>query len=570
MKSLLRSLALFLVLFLAITSLVACGSGTKGSDTTTAAGTTAGTTAPAETTAAEPAGPSWKLDTSPITIDWFFNFSWYDKVWDTEKVVLDKYITEKTGVKVNIMVPSADDGVKLSAMIASDDLPEVITTDLWTAQNDPLVKGGHLYKFMELAEKHAPGLKELIPKSMIDYSTSKYGDFYFFVSDVVCPERVKPDDRSSTGTTAIVREDLLKQVGLTVDDFKTADKFMESMKKVRDAKLKYKGLDVTPLYFGPNGGLNDTLSYMLPNMFGSRIVDDSGNLIGLWQDSKYIESLKFANKLFGEGLLTKENFTSERKQIEEKITSGTIFCLVANTADYKNPVQTLFTNDNAAKYIPLDAISLDGTPPVYVSSMGGWSTTAITTKAKNPERIIRFFEYLYSDEGQMDTLLGIKDQHYSIDSNGKVKLSDEIMKVKQENPDALTKQYGLMTFWWLWDVLYKERYVYSQAATPVDQMWSEIRYNQGKYNKVSNAFFNIDPDSGSDLSTTYNEIREYWNNQITKVVLAKDEQASDNFYKEGIAQVKKMGLDEIDKYRDTAFKKNLKDYNIDPATIYSK
>ena len=573
MKTLIRSMAVFIVFVFAIVSLSACGAGTKDSGTVEKAAdnSTADSTAPAPAQEEKkPEGPSWKQDTSPVTIDWFFNFSWYDKVWDTEKVELDKYITEKTGVTVNIMIPATDDGAKLSAMIAANEFPDVITTDLWTAQNDALVNGGHLYPLFELADQYAPEFKNMLPKSMVDFSKTKYKDFYFFVSDVYCPERMKPDDRRAVGNTIIVREDLMKQVGLTPEDFNTSDKFLESMKKVRDAKLKYKDLPVSTLYFGPNGGVGDALLYMLPSMFGARYLDASNNYSDLKLDPKHLDALLFANRLFREGLLTKENFTSERKQIEEKIASGTLFCLVAETADYRTPVQTLFSSDNAAKYIPLDAVTQDGTPPVYIQDMGGWSVTAVTKNAKKPDRIIRFLEYLYSDEGQMDTLVGIKDKHYIINADGKVQWSDEILKVKAENPDAMAKQYGLMTFWWLWDVLYKERHVYSQNSSPVDTMWNAIRYAQSKYSKTSNAFFNIDPDSSSELSTKLSEISQYWESQLTKIVLAKDEQTSISLYNAGVEQMKKMGLDEIIKYRDEKFNKNLKDYGIDPATIYTK
>ncbi|HLU23665.1 MAG TPA: ABC transporter substrate-binding protein, partial [Bacillaceae bacterium] len=42
--------------------------------------------------------PGWKEDTSPITFDWYINFSWFASKWGNDAT--SKYITEKTGVSL--------------------------------------------------------------------------------------------------------------------------------------------------------------------------------------------------------------------------------------------------------------------------------------------------------------------------------------------------------------------------------------------------------------------------------------------------------------------------------------
>ena len=71
--------------------------------------------APAATAAAE---PGWKLDTSPITINWYVNYSWYVSTWDT--ALYSQYMERKTGVKINFIVPAGNESEKLNTMIAGN------------------------------------------------------------------------------------------------------------------------------------------------------------------------------------------------------------------------------------------------------------------------------------------------------------------------------------------------------------------------------------------------------------------------------------------------------------------
>ena len=69
---------------------------------------------------AEVAG--WKANADkPIKFDWYINFSWFARHWGDSKV--SKYITQKTGVDVNFIVPAGNEAEKLNAMIAGDALP---------------------------------------------------------------------------------------------------------------------------------------------------------------------------------------------------------------------------------------------------------------------------------------------------------------------------------------------------------------------------------------------------------------------------------------------------------------
>src|SRR4029453_15649066 len=84
-----------------------------------------GNAAPAEDVKLTQDDKGWEVDKTPITFDWYINFSWFPNKWGVDST--SKYITEKTGVNVNFIVPAGNEAEKMNTMIASGSLPDFIT-----------------------------------------------------------------------------------------------------------------------------------------------------------------------------------------------------------------------------------------------------------------------------------------------------------------------------------------------------------------------------------------------------------------------------------------------------------
>lgn len=131
-----KTVLLMLGLMLAL-SATGCGnsnnasSGNKANDkpanteATAAPATDAATPAPA----ASADEPGWKSDTSPITFDWYLNFAWFPNKWGVDPT--SQYVTKKTGVNLNFIVPAGNENEKLNTLIASGKLPDFITLGFW-------------------------------------------------------------------------------------------------------------------------------------------------------------------------------------------------------------------------------------------------------------------------------------------------------------------------------------------------------------------------------------------------------------------------------------------------------
>lgn len=116
--------------------------------------------------------PSWKKDTAKAELDWYINFDWFAQSWG--KDVASKFITEDTGVSITYLGGSDD---KLNTMMASGDLPDIITMD----GSNPLVKDAEKFAIPldELAKKYDPYFLETASKpETLKFFTRDDGHIY--------------------------------------------------------------------------------------------------------------------------------------------------------------------------------------------------------------------------------------------------------------------------------------------------------------------------------------------------------------------------------------------------------
>lgn len=94
---------------------------------------------------------------------------WYNKVWDVQNSLLDRMITEETGISVEISSGGAE---KTSVLIASGDLPDVLAMPVWSSNHLrlQLENAGWVWNLNELISQYAPDLG--VPQDMIDWYTN--------------------------------------------------------------------------------------------------------------------------------------------------------------------------------------------------------------------------------------------------------------------------------------------------------------------------------------------------------------------------------------------------------------
>jgi putative aldouronate transport system substrate-binding protein len=556
-KKMVRMLGMVLAIFMFVSVFVGCG--TQKSTNAAEESTTVGTTA-AETAAAQE-GPAYSIDTSPIALDWFVNLDWFGTKWDVQKLAY-KLATEKTGVTVNFIVPTAGANEKLSTMIAADQLTDIISTEA-NAQMGLLKTANKLEPLLPLIQKEAPTFEARLPKSMIEWSTAEDGNWYQIANFFMTDAEKGPNNYYNANDTMVARKDIMEQLSITPEDFSTQEGMLAALKKVADAKLTYKDQKVIPFYTGPQAGNGELFQWVLWEMFAVPTEAKDGKLADRRYDPKNLEALKFGNTLYREGLLQKDNFTAQRLQVEEKLATGAIFCFAGNKGDYQGKFMEVFTNDNKAEYVAVGPVrALDGAKPAYGGSLGGWVHTMISKGSEKKQRAIRLLEFMYSEEGTDMMTYGIEGQTYTKQEDGHYKWTETYLKdIKEAQDKKEDDKYGLG----LWLV---HNWPYVQAREVPPSSPAEIsnaklsQFNaQFLYNNMCEG--NLAPEGDSDEAVAKKKIDDYYNLQLTKMLMADSGQAVEVIYNETLKHMDELGQESVMKVMDKKFQANKKKLGVD-------
>ena len=137
----------------------------------------------------------------PVEIYWFSDVSgWGPANWNgTDTSPALDYIRENFGITFNIEQPPTDAATKLGMMIATGDLPDMMSiTDGDTIKE--LITSGYVWEMEELLKENDPGshLLEDFPEDIKSALVSAYGGWYSFPSHMESAgnrENFPPDDQ---------------------------------------------------------------------------------------------------------------------------------------------------------------------------------------------------------------------------------------------------------------------------------------------------------------------------------------------------------------------------------------
>lgn len=503
--------------------------------------------------------PAWKTVNDPVTLSWYTGVAGYSKKWDATNTYIDKIITEETGVTVDFLHAGNDVNAEFNVMMATNNLPDIITLDRWNSTSliQTLMESGKVAPLNELIEQNAPYFSSLLPQSMIDWYTQADGNFYAIPNYYVSPEmldqypEVKSDFYERSNGQIFVRKDIMEQLGITLEDLRQEDTLIEALKKVQAANIQYNGVTVAPIYFGDKDKyIADSLG-VLAGSFGAVSEAEDGSYIDQRTTPEYKNMLQFVNALARENLLSLENFTSARNQVEEKLTQGAVFMMVGSIADYKSPVTQLYQADSNAVYVNVDAIhSNDGSLPQYGRALNkGWTLTFVNKNSKNADRAIQFIEYLYSEHGQTVSYFGKEGETFSVTADGKYKLNEEIETAFAEDWNAASKQWGMESIWWMVNDVWLNS-VREVNETELSKYIDSLFYGNSNYMfsndqlDSGNLFDAYEP--GSKEANAESKISVYWSQMVPKMIFAKSDDEFEKLYTDTMSTMDNLGLPDIE------------------------
>lgn len=432
MKHIILRLTSALMFLLITASLFANGNGENSSEAAT-------------NLTADQAG--WMVDTSPVEFDWYLHFSWFGREWGDDPT--SRYITEKTGVDINFIVPAGSESEKLNTLIAGDQLPDIITLGWWESQIADMIDGEMLYPLDELADKYDPYFFKVASPARLGWYEREDGHVYGYPNASYAPEHYEMFDIPST-STFLVRKDMYEAIGSP--SMRTPEGFLAALEAARAMFPEVNGNPLIPFglqNFHESG--NDALEYLLadflaiPKQVNGKLVDRTAHP----EFKKWMKVLREANE---RGLITPDVYIDQRPQIEEKQEQGRYFSMLYRNSDLRNQQMSLYQNDPESIFIAVDGpgnANMDD-PMLPGGGISGWTVTLISKNCEDPARAIRFLSYYLSEEGQHDFTLGAPGQWETVD--GQDQLTAEANKLLVDDRSAYDGQYGgQQTFWMLMD-----------------------------------------------------------------------------------------------------------------------
>ncbi|HOK00071.1 MAG: extracellular solute-binding protein [Treponemataceae bacterium] len=492
--------------------------------------------------------PGWKLNKdTPITFDWYINFSWFARQWGDSAV--SKYITQKTGVNVRFIVPAGNEAEKMNSMIAGNTLPDLITIGWWEGQVPMMIDAGLVLPLDVLAQQYDPYFFKVANPQKLGWYRQADGHVYGYPNASYTPQDYeKLKGKLTSNQTFLVRKDIYEAIGKP--DMTTPEGFLNAL---RAAKAKFPtvgGQPLIPIGFQEFTDVgNASLEGYIQNFLAIPYEKD-GKIYDRSTDPDYIRWLKMFRKANEEGLLATDIFVDKRSQIEEKAAQGRYFALLYQNWDMQAAQMALYNRDPNMVYIAVDGPKNSRKDPHTLAGQGisGWTITLISKNCKDPARAIQFLTYLISEEGQFDTYFGIPDVTYTM-KNGVPQLLPEIEKLDQTDKNAQETKYGVQyTYWMLMDNPWADQWgaKYSPAlAQP--QLWTR------PYVRSFAAYDNLQLTPGSDEALIAEEIARRWGRDLPRLLRAKTDAEFDQIWNElqkfkqdkGIAKVQAVQTEKM-------------------------
>ncbi|MHA7965455.1 extracellular solute-binding protein [Paenibacillus sp. CAU 1782] len=521
-------------------------------------------------------------DGSPVMLSWFSDVSGWNppSPWSLDSKTVEGVITEKTGVSFQFDIPAQDGGTKLSLMLVSNkDLPDIMTITDDTLMKK-LIDAGKVWDLDEFLKQYSSDshlLNGSFPEDIKTALIERDGGWYAFPShmDSLDAREIYPPSSDFYADAANFRdngsimfnEQIMEQAGITVDDLKTEAGVLAAMEKVKG--LKVNGVPVTPLRIDGknynsitigNPGHGGTTLGVLQRMFGAMAVDKDGNYRDIILADESKDAIAFLFKAANAGYFDPSQMTTDDSK--ESIKSGAVFAFIGNSAN------TGFADEDSPStwVTPGPVISNKGATPVHGKSLKagtGWMNTVIAKTAKNPERIAKFLNYMTSDEGLLLNYYGFEGEGYTLDANGLA-----IQTKADAEQAAEFSKIGVFAFWPFHNIAWHDHATVAPTdIRGVDSIMAmQVQTTLGKESQL----YDLSPlampsnfiEAGSSLDNAKLEIKAYLESQISKMVLAKDEAAFNQLYDDMIAQVKKMGIDDINAKINEQFHKQEEVYGI--------
>jgi len=363
--------------------------------------------------------------------------------WNNNNPVA-RVLTAKTGVRFEMEYTEGNSEDTARLMLADRSYPDIIYTK---GSQDEFIKAGAFIPLDNLIEQYGANIKKFYAENLkrLRYSLDDPSIYYLGSFPI-------KDEASDPQEGFRLQLAVLKELGYprlrTLADFEAALRTYKERYPVIDGKPTI-GLSliaddwrflisVTNYAVFATGAPNDGEWYIDP------VTHEA-----ILHHKRPVEReyFRWLNHMHNTGLLDPESFVQTYAQYLAKIASGRVLGLIDAKWDIANTESRLRQENKAERTyasLPLtlseDYLFSEFYAACYSSRWG----ISITDHCEDPVAVIRFFDYLLSEEGQILVHWGVPRLHYQIDKEHKRFFTPEQLE-KRNDPNAQTTE-GVFMF----------------------------------------------------------------------------------------------------------------------------
>ena len=345
-----------------------------------------------------------------------------------------EYVNEqmnKVGINVEfVAVPRADEVTKMQTMVGSGTAPDLTLTYTYSYVEDYFNQGGiwDLSEFID-GEDQAKNIKSYIGEDVLDIGRNADGALYGIVAK-----------RATTAQTNLfIRKDWLDALGLGIPS--TTDELYQAIEQMvknnPDGQTKVVGSRL----WGIGDAGRNTVSLAFSELGGDQKELDISNGFDYYYDPGYREFVRFANKLYNNGLMDKEYYTETTDTFNSDLVNGEVGFFEAEV-NYSVDIlrgsllKTLQENKPTADIVsipPLENVN-DGNRYATTYAPGGLiAFCPKTADAETVEACMTYLDWMCTEAGGHVLYHGFEGEHYELDEAGIPIVKDAAFNAKDKD-----------------------------------------------------------------------------------------------------------------------------------------
>ncbi|KIL41458.1 hypothetical protein SD70_07445 [Gordoniibacillus kamchatkensis] len=378
---------------------------------------------------------------------------------NTKSPVFD-YIFERTNVRLDLELAATNYAQRAQTIVATNSLPDVMKIPNGSPYFAEAAKNG---LFLPLDDYMAdlPNLSKIMKQDKEIEKNKVDGKLYSFP--------VLGQWKLQLAQAPMMRVDLLQELGLSVP--KTFNELYQVLKKMKEkypdsipftSREGAKNL-LRPLAFALGSG---NRMYFDPAIDGGKYVYGQAH-------PEFKAVLEYVHKLYAEKLLDPDYAVNTGDQMKEKLSAGKAFFYYDNNSFGVNFNTALLASNPKAKFDLLPLMQNDrGQTRNWMYAKDWLHHFVISAKAKNPKEIVKFFDWLYSDEGTLITNYGIEGKHFKM-VGGKPVIEESVIKEFANTKDPYRYMQNTLGVGFLAFSLNVDEHPMAVVSPPELSKWAE-------------------------------------------------------------------------------------------------